>query len=159
VTVDGRAYRSVDLNFWGVTFADDQHFYATMATHGHRYLVAGDIAARTVRTLASNVECPSLSPDGTRIAFKEAIGGEPAKGWRLSVLDLATTARTRLAETRSVDDQAAWYHNTTVRYAVRRGPRNADVWSVPADGSGRATLLIPDAESPAALWPAQTRRE
>jgi len=152
VVRDGRPYRAADLNFWGVTFADDQRFYATMSTAGRRYLVAGDVAARTVRTLAENVECPSLSPSRRRIVFKEAIGDNPAGGWRLTVLDLATMARTHLAETRSVDDQAAWYDNNTVMYAVRRGTRNSDFWSVPADGSGKSSILIPDAESPAALW-------
>jgi hypothetical protein len=151
VTVQGRAYRAADLNFWGVTFADDRTFYATMSTAGHRYLVVGDVTARTVRTLADNVECPSLSPDGTRLAFKAAIGGDPSRGWRLSVLDLATLHRNTLAETRSVDDQAAWLGNDRVMYAVRRGPKAADVWSVPADGTGKPALLIPDAESPASL--------
>ncbi|MEV8510333.1 hypothetical protein AB0368_36645 [Actinoplanes sp. NPDC051475] len=152
VTRDGKPYRAADLNFWGVTFVDNQHFYATMSTAGRRYLVFGDVAARTVRTLAANVECPSLSPNQRLIAYKEAIHGNPARGWRLSVLDLATMTRTVLAETRSVDDQAAWYDNTTVMYALRRGPKAADVWSVPADGTGHAAVLIPDAESPAALW-------
>ncbi|MFG1606711.1 hypothetical protein [Actinoplanes sp. NPDC049265] len=50
----------------------------------------GDFRKRQVVTLRENVECPSLSPDGTRIAFKEAVGGDPARGWRLSVLDLKT---------------------------------------------------------------------
>jgi hypothetical protein len=156
VTRDGRPYRAADLNFWGVTFADDRHFYATMATAGRRYLVAGDIAARTVRTLARNVECPSLSPDGTRIAFKSAIRGDPAHGWRLTVLDLATMGRTPLAETRSVDDQPAWLGDDTIMYGVRRTGRAADVWSVPADGTGEPALLIPDAESPADLRSAFT---
>jgi hypothetical protein len=62
VTLAGKPYRSADLNFWGVTFVDDRTFYATMSSHGHRYLIVGDVAARTLRTLASNVECPSLSP-------------------------------------------------------------------------------------------------
>nr|WP_296070394.1 hypothetical protein [uncultured Actinoplanes sp.] len=152
VTRDGRPYRAADLNFWGVTFVDDQHFYATMSTGGTRMLVAGDVSARTVRTLATNVECPSLSPDGTRLAFKEAIGGDPARGWRLSVLDLRSGSRTALAETRSIDDQAAWSGNSTVMYAVRRGQRSSDVWSVPSDGTGVPKLLIPDASSPVALW-------
>jgi hypothetical protein len=151
ITRDGRPYRAADVNFWGVTFADDRRFYATMATAGKRYLVSGDIAARTVRTLASGVECPSLSPDGARLVFKQARGGDPANGWRLTVLDLATMARTPLAETRSVDDQAAWLDDGTVMYAVRRGARGADVWSVPASGRGSPALLVPDAESPVAL--------
>ncbi|MFF4354812.1 TolB family protein [Streptomyces sp. NPDC001530] len=152
VTKDDRPYQAADLNFWGVTFtADDNRFYATMSTGGHRYLVEGDFAARTVRTLKENVECPSLSPDGTRIAFKEAIGADPTRGWRLSVLELSSMRVTPLAETRSIDDQAAWLDNATLAYTVRDGSGDPDVWSVPADASGTPRLLIPDSESPAAL--------
>jgi len=152
VTLDGRPYTAADLNFWGVTFAaDDNRFYATMSTAGHRYLVAGDVAAKSVRTVAENVECPSLSADGRRIAFKSAIDGDPAKGWRLSVLDLASGTRTALAETRSVDDQPAWLDPNTIGYAIPRGTADSDIWAVPADGSGSPRLLIPHAESPAAL--------
>jgi hypothetical protein len=152
VTLDGKPHQAADLNFWGVTFVDDQHFYATMSTAGRRYLIYGDVAARTVRTLAGNVECPSLSPSQRKIVFKEAVGGDPARGWRLTVLDLATMTRTHLAEARSVDDQAAWFDDKTVMYGLRQAPKRSDVWSVPADGSGQPAVLIPDAESPAALW-------
>ncbi|MTD53130.1 TolB family protein [Amycolatopsis pithecellobii] len=152
VTLDGHPYVAADLNFWGITFAaDDNHFYATMSTAGHRYLVEGDIAAKTVRTIAENVECPSLSADGKRIAFKSAIDQDPAKGWRLTVLDFATGARTPLAETRSVDDQPAWLDPDTIGYALPRGTGDSDIWAVPADGAGAPRLLIPHAESPAAL--------
>jgi hypothetical protein len=151
VTLDGHAYQAADASFWGVTFAsDDRHFYATMSTGHHRYLVAGDFAAGTLRTIASNVECPSLAPDGRRLVFKEAIGADPARGWRLSVLDLATLARTPLAETRSVDDQATWLDDHTVLYGLSRG-QGSDVWAVAADGTGRPRLFIPDAASPAVL--------
>lgn len=152
VTREGRAYRNADVNFWGVTFtADDNTFYATMSTAGRRYLVHGDFAARTVRTVTDNVECPSLSPDGTRIAFKQAVGGDPQRGWRLSVLDLATMAVTNLAETNSVDDQAAWLDDRTVAYTLRGPDGTPSIWSVPADGTGSPTLLLDQAESPAAL--------
>ncbi|MBV1850066.1 TolB family protein [Catellatospora tritici] len=152
IILDGAPYRSVDVNFWGITVAaDDDRFYATLATGGKRYLVEGDLRTRTVRTLAADVECPSLSPDGTRIGFKEAIGGDPARGWRVTVLDLATLARTPLAETRSVDDQVVWLDDGTIGYAVVREPGRSDIWTVPADGTGRPVLLIPDAESPAPL--------
>ncbi|MEV4537611.1 hypothetical protein AB0J82_27920 [Asanoa sp. NPDC049518] len=151
-THDGKQVRSADRNFWGVTFAaDDNTFYATMSTGGHRYLTKGDFAARTLRTVADNVECPSLSPDGTRIAFKHAIDADPTKGWRLSVLDLATLAVTPLAEPASVDDQPAWLDGSTIGYTVRQGDGRPDVFSVPADGSGSPRLLVPGAESPAAL--------
>ncbi|MGW7366748.1 TolB family protein [Streptomyces sp. NPDC054841] len=152
VTREGRPHQAADVNFWGVTFAaDDNRFYATMSTAGRRYLVEGDFAARTVRTLKENVECPSLSPDGTRIAFKEAIGADPTRGWRLSVLERASMRVTHLAETRSIDDQAAWLDDATLAYTVRDSSGDPDVWSVPADGSGAPRLLVPDSESPAAL--------
>ncbi|MCG5437260.1 TolB family protein [Micromonospora foliorum] len=152
ITRDGRGYRNPDVNYWGVTFtADDNRFYATMATGGRRYLVRGDLAARTVETLKENVECPSLSPDGTRLAFKEAVDADPAKGWRLSVLDLGSMRVTATAETRSVDDQAAWLDGGKLAYTLRRDDGQPDVWGVPADGSGTATLMIPGAESPSPL--------
>ncbi|MFF0155787.1 TolB family protein [Micromonospora sp. NPDC005203] len=149
---DGRSYRSPDVNYWGVTFtADDNRFYATMSSGGKRYLVRGDVAARTVETMRENVECPSLSPDDTRIAFKEAVDADPAKGWRLSVLDLASMRVTVTAETSSVDDQAAWLDGRTLAYTRRQSDGQPDVWSVPADGSGTPKLTIPGAESPAPL--------
>lgn len=152
VVRDGEPYKSADENFWGVTFAgDDDTFYATMSTGGHRYLVQGSLAGHSLRTLRTGVECPSLSPDGKRIAFKQAIGGDPANGWHLAVLDLASGAVTRLAETRDVDDQAAWLGDDTVMYGIPRGAGGSDVWAVAADGTGAPRLLIPDAISPADL--------
>jgi hypothetical protein len=151
-TVDGVATGAADRNFWGVTFAeDDNRFYATMSTGGHRYLVEGDFAARTLRPVADNVECPSLSPDGERIAYKAAVNGDPQRGWRLSVVDLKTLAVTPLAETRSVDDQPAWVDSRTVAYGIQRDDGVNDVWAVPADGSGVPAVLVPEASSPAAV--------
>ncbi|MET8681428.1 hypothetical protein ABZW18_28580 [Streptomyces sp. NPDC004647] len=150
VTRHGGPYRAADINFWGVTFAtDDNRFYATMSTAGHRYLVEGDFAAKSVRTLVDNVECPSLSPDGTRIAFKAAVGGDPHRGWRLSTLDLTTLRITPLAETRSVDDQPAWIDDSTIVYALQRNDGINNIWSLPADGTGAPRLLVPEANSPA----------
>ncbi|MFI8519986.1 TolB family protein [Streptomyces sp. NPDC085481] len=151
---EGRRYRAADINVWGVTFAaDDNRFYATVSSAGTRSLVEGDVRARTLRTLADDVECPSLSPDGTRIAFKHAVDADPGKGWRLSVLDLATLRRTQLAETRTVDDQAAWLDDRTVAYGLQRADGTNDVWGVPADGTGRPRTLVLGANSPAVLPP------
>ncbi|MFF7364279.1 TolB family protein [Streptomyces sp. NPDC008125] len=149
---DGRPYRAADVNFWGVTFdADDRHFYATLATKGRTYLVRGDLRERTLTTLRANVECPSLSPDGTRIAYKSRDAGLPADApWRLHVLDLDTLADHPLAETRSVDDQAVWEDDTTVTYALP-GDFGADLYEVPADGSGRPHPVLTAAVSPAYL--------
>jgi hypothetical protein len=147
--VDGRPYRAADVNVWGITFTrDDNRFYATMATAGHRYLVEGDFAARTLRTVADGVECPSLSPDGTRVAFKAAVGGDPAQGWRMSVLDLASKRVVATGESRSVDDQAIWLDERTIAYGLQRSDGVNDVWAVPADGTGTPRLLVPGANSP-----------
>lgn len=154
ITLDGRPYHAVDDNFWGVTFADDDDtFYATLGTAGRTYLVRGSVAHRSVTSLGvQNVECPSLSPDGTRIAFKKRVL-HGASLWHEYVLDLRTLRQTPLAEHRSVDDQAAWLDNRTVAYALPKegDTKSTDLWSVPADGSGAAHLLIPDASSPAPL--------
>ncbi len=150
--VDGQPVRAADRNYWGVTFAnDDNRFYATMSTGGHRYLMEGDFAARTVKALADNVECPSLAPDGKRIAYKAAVNGDPQQGWRLSIMDLATSKVTPLAETRSVDDQPTWLDNNTVAYGMQRSDGVNDVWVVPADATGTPSVLVQAANSPAPL--------
>jgi len=149
---DGHVYHAADVNFWGVTFAsDDRTFYATLATKGSTYLVRGDLRTRTVTTVRTNVECPSLSPDGTRIAFKKRVKGLPKDApWHLYVLNLRTMRETSLAEPRSVDDQAVWRDDHTIVYAMP-GDYGADLYSVPADGTGRARLISGAAVSPAFL--------
>jgi hypothetical protein len=152
VTLDGHRYQAADVNYWGVSFADDDNtFYATLATGGERYLVRGDLRAASVVTLAINVECPSISPDGSRLAFKQAIDNDPLKGWRISVLDLSTMEVTNLSETRSIDDQPAWLDDQTVAYTFRAADGVPSVWSVPANGTGTPTKLAENAESPAPL--------
>lgn len=146
---DGKRIHSVDFNFWGVTFARPPgRFYATLGTRGHSYLVEGDIATRSVKVLRDGVECPSLSPDGRRIAFKEKVsgGGLSEVKWRLSVLSLDSLQARPLAETRSVDDQAEWLDDGTVLYSV-----DSDTYAVPADGSGTARLFLARADSPAVV--------
>ncbi len=150
IVKDGRRYTSPDVNFWGVTFAaDDRTFYATLATKGKTYLVRGDLRARTVTTVRTNVECPSLSPDGTRIAFKKRVPGLPKDApWRLYVMDLRTLRETPLAERRSVDDQAVWKDTRTLVYALP-GDYGADLYEIPADGTGTPRRLTTAAVSPA----------
>ncbi|GAA2152394.1 PD40 domain-containing protein [Kitasatospora kazusensis] len=149
ITKDGHPYQAHDTNIWGVTFADDNRFYATLATGGHTYLVQGDVTARTLTTLHQNVECPSLSPDGTRIAYKKRIPGAPdGSPWRLYVLDLRTMTETATAEQRNIDDQALWADDSTLLYALP-GDFGADLWTVPADGSGAARKAAAAAVAPA----------
>ncbi|MFI9201429.1 TolB family protein [Streptomyces sp. NPDC053048] len=149
VVVDGRPHKAADINVWGVTFADDTRFYATVATGGRTYLALGDRSARTLRTLHGNVECPSLSPDGTRIAYKKRVQGASSDApWRLYVLDLRTLRETATAERRSVDDQAVWRDARTLVYSLP-GNYGSDLWTVPADGSGTASRAMTAALAPA----------
>lgn len=142
-TREGRKITSPDVNYWGVTFAQDRdRFYATVATRGNFYLVEGSVSGRTMKTIHSGVECPSLSPDETRIAYKKRVGPD-GKRWRLYVLDLATMRETALAETRSVDDQVEWLDDDGVLYGLEE-----TVWTMPADGSGTPRPYAEDADSP-----------
>ena len=150
---DGDRFKAGDFNFWGVTFERDANrFYATLGTGGGTYLIEGDLALREARVLRAGVECPSLSPDNTRVVFKKRTGGIlTAVAWRLSVLDLATGREWELAETRSVDDQVEWLDDRQVVYGLLAAPSGTavtNVWAVPADGSGAPQLLIPGAASP-----------
>ncbi|MET9295634.1 hypothetical protein [Streptomyces sp. NPDC003077] len=151
LTLDGRRYHSPDVNYWGVTFArDDNRFYATVSTKGKTYLVEGDMRTWSARVLRENVECPSLSPDNTRIAFKKRVREGTRDPWRLYVLDLRTLRERPLAERRSVDDQAAWLDDHTLAYALPGDDgRASDIWTVPADGGGAPALRVPGGSSPA----------
>jgi hypothetical protein len=142
---DGTRIYAPDFNFWGVTFSSDSNtFYATLRTGGLTYLVKGDIAAREVHVVRPGVECPSLSPDGTRIGFKKATGDPGA--WRFTVLDLATMVETPLAEAESVDDQLEWLDDERLLYG-----KSGNLWTVRADGTGSPEMFLPDALSPAVL--------
>jgi hypothetical protein len=144
VTHDGKPVTASDRNFWGVTFArDSDRFYATMRTGGKTYLIEGSVGARTAHTLSENVECPSLSPDGTRVAYKKRVD-DGSVIWRLHVLDLGTMRDTPLAEQRMVDDQAEWLDDDTVLYGLE-----GSIWAVPADGSGAPRVYIKGGLSPA----------
>ncbi len=147
---DGKPFREVDFNFWGVTFAQDSNrFYATLASGGVKYLIEGDAAARTARVLRTGIECPSLSPDNTRIAYKHLLRTDGF--WQLRVHDLRSGTDTTLShEERSVDDQVEWADNDRVMYHIT-GERGADIWSLRADGSEGPQLLREYSYGPAVV--------
>lgn len=130
---DGERIQSIDFNYWGVTFTEDgRTFYATLQTGGTQYLIRGDAQERRAEVLKSNVECPSLSPDGTRLAFKKRVpAGLIGQEWRLYTLDLATLEETPLSEGRNIDDQVEWLDNDHILYQVPDdGTIRTDTWAV-----------------------------
>ncbi|MHB1064831.1 MAG: TolB family protein [Georgenia sp.] len=152
--VDGAPYTAVDRNIWGVTFTGGDGFYATAASAaaGKTWLVLGDLAARTLTTVRENAECPSISPDGTRIAYKKDRG---EREWTIAVLDVATGEERVLGETRSVDDQVEWLDDDTLLYGLARTdePGVSDVWAIAVDGTSAPVLFLPQAWSPAVVRP------
>lgn len=154
---DGVVARESDLNFWGVTFAiEPNRFFASVATGGIASLIEGNVATHEATVRRSGVECPSLSPDGTRLAFKSRRPGSGDVRWGLHVMDLRSGVEVEVAETRNVDDQAEWLDDSTILYALARtdGPAGAsDVWSARADGTGRPELFVENAASPCVRRP------
>jgi hypothetical protein len=146
ITNDGKVVDARDRNYWGLTFADDADtFYATLATGSKTWLIKGSIKAKTAQTIHANVECPSLSPDGTRIGYKKAVGHNPTV-WRFSVLDLKTGRETQLVETRPIDDQVEWLDDEHLLY--RDGETT---WIVDADGGGKPREWMKASDSPAVV--------
>jgi hypothetical protein len=152
VTREGKPFKAVDFNFWGVTFAADGNwFYATLRTAGVNYLIEGDVDRQTARVIQAGVECPSLSPDGRRLAFKKRTVGSLTVFWKVAVLDLATMAETVLdSETRSVDDQVDWLDDRNVIYHLPKSG-GADVWALGTDRSEAPRVLITGGYSPAVV--------
>jgi hypothetical protein len=154
---DGAPFREQDFNFWGATFAPDgDRFYATLATGGKFFLVEGNIAARRLRVLREGVECPSLSPNGRRLAFKSRRTDAGRMSWGLRVLDLDTSTETTLdGETRSVDDQPAWLDDAHVLYGLpeERIPATGggDVWVLETRAGATPRKLLEQAWSPAVV--------
>jgi len=150
---DNAPFHAVDFNYWGVTFGrHPAKFFATLGTAGHTYLVEGDVTNKRITVIADGVECPSLSPDDTRIAFKKKI--DAPRSWRPAIFDLKTRAETVLPDTRSLDDQLEWLDNEHVLYAIVEpgtAPVRSSVWKVRADGTQPPTLFIADAASPAVV--------
>ena len=147
----GKRIAPIERNYWGVTFVDEDAFYLTVSFGGDTWLARGSVRDRRVETIRQTAECPSVSPDHTRVAYKKRQG---SGGWRIAVLDLAAGREMLLAEKRSVDDQVEWLDDDTILYALPlTGARSgeSDVWAVAADGTSEPRRLIEQAASPAVV--------
>ena len=145
-------FEAVDRNFWGVTFArDSDTFYATVAGGGLTHLIKGTVSDQRATVLHDDVECPSLSPDNKRVAFKRRVreGSAPVH-WALAVLDLSTMDEVLLREAHSVDDQVAWLDNDRIMYALpatEGGSAEMNTWVIDVRGTGSPRLLVPQSYS------------
>ncbi|WP_249776602.1 hypothetical protein [Leifsonia sp. C5G2] len=152
--VDARPYSAADLNVWGVTFAGDGNtFYATAASAGRTWLVRGNLRGRTIVAVREGAECPSLSPDGKRVAYKKKQGTADAARWTLAVYDLASKAETVLPLKGDVDDQTEWLNDHTLLFGLPVAGTEGDynLYTAPADGSAAEKLFIEHAWSPSVV--------
>ncbi len=149
-TVQNRPMKAADVNYWGITVAsDDTTFYATLASGGLNWLVKGDLKAKTLKSVRQNAECPSLSPDGTRVAYKKR--PTPLDKWELVVLDLRTNQEVKLPGTAGIDDQAAWIDEKTLAFGMAKDENKTSIFFVPADALTPAHAEIDNAASPVSV--------
>lgn len=154
ILVDGKELTAADRNVWGVTFAaDGDTFYATAASGDQTWLVRGSLADRTMTAIGSNAECPSLSPDGSRVAYKKRRGDSPVVHWDIAVLDLASFNETVIRMPDSIDDQLEWLDGGTLLFGQPRtgSPGDSDIWAIEAQAKAQPNLLIEHAWSPAVV--------
>lgn len=142
------------INVWGVSFDPmlANRFVATVGAGGQVFLAEGNIQNKTLTLLRADMECPSFSPDGKRVAFKRR---NPAGGWFPAVYEFASRREWVMQEVRSIDDQIEWLNNETIAYelvqaatATAKTPNETDVMVRKADGRGVSTVLLSNAGSP-----------
>ena len=159
MTVDGEPLTAIDRNVWGVTFAGGDRFFATVASGGRTWLREGSLGARTMTSVVTEAECPSVSPDGSRVAFKvrRDSGGDLVGGtgvhWDVAVLDLSSRERTVIELERGIDDQLEWLDEGTLLYGLPREDAgwDADVFALEAVEGAEPELFIEHAWSPSVV--------
>lgn len=153
--VNGVQVSPADRNIWGVTFLPGQadSFYATAASNGRTWLVQGSVSSRKLTAVYDGVECPSVSPDGKRIAFKKNMASSMTPLWNIAVLDISAGTEALLAETRNVDDQIEWLDDDTLLYGLGRDgvAGDSDIWQLGTAQESRPSLFIEHAWSPSVV--------
>ena len=148
---NGKRFRGIDFNFWGVTFArDGNRFFATLSSGDTPYLIEGDVDHRDARIVVPGVECPSLSPDNSRIVFKKRMPQGHGWEWRLWLLDLPTLSQRPLADSRNISDQVDWLDDTHVLYQDSSTEGN-NIWMLGTEGTEGPRRYVRDGFSPAVV--------
>jgi Tol biopolymer transport system component len=103
--------------------------------------------------IRETAECPSLSPDGSRVAYKKNVSTVATPHWAIAVLDLSRNQETILPERRTMDDQVEWLDDNTLLYGLPHEGTvgDSDVWSIDSDGSAPPELFIEHAWSPSVV--------
>ena len=115
VDSDDPRYDNLEPQYWGMTFANDDEFYVTGFFGDEPEVMRGSIETQTLVPTGWDGSCPSLSPDGKTIVFKEPrLDG----GFSLAAVDIESGRRWVINESKSVDDQVEWLDNDTILYAV-----------------------------------------
>lgn len=145
------------VNYWGASFdpRDADRFYVTVSIRKRPYLAEGRISQAAVRTLRPDVECPSVSPDGTRIAFKKLRANR--RGWDPAVLDLRSGTETVYPAAKGLDDQIEWLDDQALVYeateTVMGGAKTHLMLLDLSQAKPTERLWLADAASPALVSP------
>lgn len=151
--LEGQQVDNPERNYWGVTFADSDTFYATLGIGPDTSIIEGSVSTSRIQVVHENATCPEISPDGSTLVVKELRDGDR---FQLVAIDLASGARRDLGEVRSVEDQVEFLDNSTIIYGLPNEAEGTDaqpawdVWALDLNG-GSPQLIIPFADSPAAI--------
>lgn len=151
--IDGRELTAIDRNVWGVSFVSEDEFYATVASGGKTWLVNGSLSQRKLVSVGENAECPSVSPDGTRVAYKKRSTRMGLVHWDIAVLDLLTKKEITIPLENGFDDQLEWLDKDTLLFGMSRtdAAGDSDVYRIQAEEAAQPDLLIEHAWSPSVV--------
>ena len=154
VTRDGKPFRAVDFNFGASRSRATRGASTRRSERGAASCRRGELP-RTLRVIAEDIECPSLSPDEKAHRVQEAVRIGIRRLVEPAVVDLATMAVRQLPEPKHIDDQIEWLDDRHILYAVGHSTsaalRRADVWKLAIDGASPPAMFLADAESPAVV--------
>lgn len=149
---DESRFDNLNPQYWGITFVDENEFYITGYFGEQPEVMHGWVDMLTMEPTGLIGSCPSLSPDGRTLVYKEL---QDDGSFQLVAVDLETDESWALGETRSVDDQVEWLDDDTILYALHPDGREDlvqpefDIWMVDIAPGSEPEIFLPNADSPA----------